>query len=246
MWVTVRGLLVILVLFTAFVTFASEQTKVNLKGTNEVRTRTFFHVNQERVVVLEDEVRGWSMAAVRSAIREFAKEPLQKAFLVLDSPGGSVVAGQDLIKEIIATREGTGLRLICIIQNEAYSMAAIIQSFCYESYIIPSGLLMYHEASYGVRGSQSDIDKDVKLIEKMLAHFTKQLARQNGLTLEEWLEFRGEERWFTSEEAVQYGLVDGLVTSFYHENDSIEPEVNIFSLFFQTLPAKVEQLFNWR
>lgn len=71
-----------------------------------------------------------------------------KLTLLINSPGGSVLAGLQFIDtmELLKSR---GVTLRCVVPNLAASMAFIILAHCDERYTLPSAILLFHPAKVG-------------------------------------------------------------------------------------------------
>jgi len=135
-----------------------------------------------------------------------AEDPTRDIALYVNSPGGSVSSGMAIydtmqfIPNDVATY-GLGL---------AASMGQFI--LCAgargKRYALPHTRVMMHQPSGGIGGSASDIAIQA---EQML--YTKKLMQERiafhtGQTVEQIESDSDRDRWFTADEAKEYGLVD--------------------------------------
>lgn len=207
-----RFLSVVLIgIFMAGIIHASDKTKVNLKGTNSVK-RSKLVINSDRAVVLKGVIKTSNADAIITSLKKFNESAPDNIFIIIDSPGGSVVDGYNLINTIRSLRA----KVICAVEADAYSMAAIISQYCSETYLLKYSSMMFHEASYYVSGKASDINIMVDFTNKYLRALDIDLAKQMGITFDEYQTRIAQEWWVTAEEAIKFGLADGLLDTLYY------------------------------
>jgi ATP-dependent Clp protease protease subunit len=80
-------------------------------------------------------------------------------------------------------------------------------------YALPHARIMMHQPSGGIGGTASDI----KIQAEQMLHIKKQMAEliaeQTGQTLEQVERDSDRDRWFTADEALEYGFIDAVVRS---------------------------------
>ena len=150
-----------------------------------------------------------------------AEDPEADIFLHINSPGGSVDAGMAIydtmnyIPNDVAT-VGMGL---------AASMGQFL--LCAgtkgKRYALPHARIMMHQPSSGMGGSASDI----KIQAQQSLHIKKVLleliAEHTGQTVEQVENDADRDRWFTADQALEYGLVDQVVKSAREAADEGRP-----------------------
>ena len=203
--------------------YASETTKVNLKGKNSIK-HFKLTIDNSRAVVLKDEVEQFNVDAIVTKIKDFAKENNHPIFMIINSPGGSVEAGLELMN----TMKSVHVPIYCAIETEAFSMAADISQYCTKTYIHKYATMMFHQASYAVSGKADQIEIRVAFTGRYLKAIEKDLASQMGITYEQFLNKRGVEWWVVADEAAQFGLVDGVLDELYY---TVKPPDKPFGLF---------------
>ena len=127
--------------------------------------------------------------------------------MLIDSPGGSIAAGA----EIINAMESLENPLVCLIQKDAFSMAALISTACPKLYIHKFGLVMFHEASFTVGGTIDEIKHMLTVYKRFLHNFQAYIARKLGITVEELEEREKENWWMNAEDAVKCGFARAIV-----------------------------------
>lgn len=202
--------------------------RVNLKGTNKVIKHKHLDLSKKFVLVLEGTVEEDKMQKLADKLEEVPADG--RVHLIINSYGGSVDAGLIFINKVEAYKaQGKMKFLHCYIQDNAMSMAQIISSYCDGVLIHKFGSFMMHEASYGIRGSQSEVKGRVKWVEGFIAQIWADVAENYGLSVAQLNDFMDKERFMTATEAVQYGFADGLYDTLYHEG--FIPEEEKFNLF---------------
>ena len=177
---------------------------------------------RERIVFLGSEVRDQNANAICAQLLLLsAEDPEADIFLHINSPGGSVDAGMAIydtmnyIPNDVAT-VGMGL---------AASMGQFL--LCAgtkgKRYALPHARIMMHQPSSGMGGSASDI----KIQAQQSLHIKKVLldliAEHTGQTLEQVENDADRDRWFTAEQAMEYGLVDQVIKSAREAADDGRP-----------------------
>ena len=121
--------------------------------------------------------------------------------IYINSPGGSVYAGLGIYDtmQLIAPSVST----ICT--GMAASMAAVLLTAGEKGKrtALPHSRVMIHQPMGGAQGQASDIEITARQI----------LARHSGADIKTIEKDADRDYWLTAQEAVEYGLVDNIVTS---------------------------------
>ena len=181
-------------------------------GLNLLDDNIYNRLLRERIVFLGSEVRDQNANAICAQLLLLsAEDPEADIFLHINSPGGSVDAGMAIydtmnyIPNDVAT-VGMGL---------AASMGQFL--LCAgakgKRYALPHARIMMHQPSSGMGGSASDI----KIQAQQSLHIKKVLleliSQHTGQPLEQVITDADRDRWFTAQEALEYGLVDKVIAS---------------------------------
>lgn len=131
--------------------------------------------------------------------------------LVIDSPGGSVGAGLELIREMKRAQR-RGVSVVCVVDGTAASMAALVLQVCDVRGVTPGSVILFHRASSGCEGNASEMKRCVATLEewdRMLAILASAKLR---ISLEEYLKRVDGKDWILSpQEAVALGAADAVV-----------------------------------
>lgn len=140
-----------------------------------------------------------------------ATDPGKDIFLYINSPGGVVTSGMviyDTMKLI-----SSPVHTVCM--GLAASMGSILLSGGEKGkrLIFPSGRVMIHQPSIGgMYGQATDIEITAREIEKTKELSAKILADNCGKKFDQVMEDFDRDYWMTAEEAVAYGICDGIAT----------------------------------
>lgn len=166
---------------------------------------------RERIIWLGGEVRDDSANAICAQLLLLAAEnPDEDIYLYINSPGGSVTAGMAIydtmqyVKPDVAT-VGMGL---------AASMGQFLLTAGTKGkrFITPHTRVLMHQPSGGAGGSATDIRINADLILQMKRELAEIIADRTGKTVEQIDKDFDRDKWFTAQEALDYGFVDHIVT----------------------------------
>ncbi len=140
-----------------------------------------------------------------------AEDPKSDIALYVNSPGGSVSAGMAIydtmqfIPNDVATY-GLGL---------AASMGQFIlcAGTAGKRYALPHTRIMMHQPSGGIGGSASDIAIQAEQMLYTKKLMQERIAHHTGQTVDQVEADSDRDRWFTAEEAKEYGLIDAVLPS---------------------------------
>lgn len=139
-----------------------------------------------------------------------ADDPRSDITLLVNSPGGSVTAGlaiydtMRLVPNDVAT-VGLGL---------AASMGQFLLSAGTpgKREVAPHARVLMHQGSAGIGGSAVDIEIQAENLEHTKRVLMGLIAEHTGQPVEKVTRDALRDRWFTAEQAVDYGFVDRVVT----------------------------------
>ncbi|KGN40308.1 ATP-dependent Clp protease proteolytic subunit [Knoellia aerolata] len=162
---------------------------------------------KERIIFLGSEVRDENANAICAQMLLLAAEDSDKdIWLYINSPGGSVTAGM----AIFDTMQWVPNDVATVAMGMAASMGQFLLSAGTpgKRYATPHARVMMHQPSGGIGGTASDI----KIQAEQLLHIKKQMAEliaeHTGQTPEQIGLDSDRDRWFTAQEAKEYGFVD--------------------------------------
>jgi ATP-dependent Clp protease, protease subunit len=167
---------------------------------------------KDRIIFLGSEVRDENANAICAQMLLLtAEDPVKDIFLYINSPGGSVTAGM----AIYDTMQYVPNDVATVAMGLAASMGQFLLSSGAKGkrYALPHARVMMHQPSGGMGGTASDIKIQAELILHMKKQMAELIAEQTGQPTEAIERDSDRDRWFTAEQAREYGLVDQVVRS---------------------------------
>ena len=139
-----------------------------------------------------------------------AEDDTRDINLYINSPGGSVTAGM----AIYDTMNFIGPDVATICMGLAASMGQFLLGAGAKGkrYSLPHARIMMHQPSGGFQGQASDIAiqaEQLAFIKKLMA---ERIAEHTGQTVEQIQADSERDRWFTADQAKEYGIVDKVIT----------------------------------
>jgi ATP-dependent Clp protease protease subunit len=140
-----------------------------------------------------------------------SENPDKDVHLYINSPGGSVTAGLSIYDTMRFIKPDVST--MCI--GQAASMGAFLLSGGTKGkrYILPNARTMIHQPSGGAQGQATDIEIQAKEILFLRERLNTLLAEHTGQSLEVIGRDTERDRFMSSEQSVEYGLVDEVITS---------------------------------
>jgi len=165
---------------------------------------------KERIIFLGSEVRDQNANAICAQMLVLnAEDPEKDIWLYINSPGGSVDAGL----AIYDTMQFISNDVATLAMGLAASMGQFLLAAGAKGkrYALPHSRIMMHQVSGGLGGTASDI----KIQAQQSLHLKRQLfeltALHTGQPIEQIERDADRDRWFTAEQAREYGFIDHVV-----------------------------------
>ena len=138
------------------------------------------------------------------------QDPEKDIWLYINSPGGSVTAGM----AIFDTMNFIGPDVATICMGLAASMGQFLLGAGTKGkrYSLPHARIMMHQPSGGFQGQASDIAIQAQQLAFIKRLMAERIAEHTGQTLEQVQADSERDRWFTADEAKDYGIVDKVIT----------------------------------
>lgn len=167
---------------------------------------------RERIIFLGSAVDDSMANAICAQILLLAAEdPEKDIFLYVNSPGGSVTAGM----AIYDTMQYVNNDVATVGMGLAASMGQFLlcAGAAGKRYALPHARIMMHQPSSGIGGTATDIKIQAEQIAFTKKKMAELIAQHTGQKLETITADSDRDRWFTAEEAKEYGFVDHVVRS---------------------------------
>ncbi|MBP3460338.1 MAG: ATP-dependent Clp endopeptidase proteolytic subunit ClpP [Lachnospiraceae bacterium] len=167
---------------------------------------------KDRIIFLGEEVNDVSASVVVAQLLFLeAEDPDKDIHLYINSPGGSVTAGMAIYDTMHYVK--------CDVSTICIGMAASMGAFLLaggtkgKRLVLPNAEIMIHQPSGGSQGQATEIEIAAKHILKTKDKLNRILAENTGKDLEVVAADTERDNWMSAQEALEYGLVDKIVTS---------------------------------
>jgi ATP-dependent Clp protease, protease subunit len=169
--------------------------------------RVYDRLLRERIVVLGQEVDdAVATKLIAQLLLLAAEEPDSDITLYINSPGGSVFAGMAIYDTMNAIEPD--------VSTVATGMAASMGQFLLTAgapgkrFALPHAQVMMHQPSGGAGGAESDIVIRAGMLSRLKKQIAELTARHSGHPVERIEADFDRDRWFSAQEAADYGLID--------------------------------------
>ncbi|HXW44198.1 MAG TPA: ATP-dependent Clp protease proteolytic subunit [Streptosporangiaceae bacterium] len=149
-----------------------------------------------------------------------AEDPRSDISLYINSPGGSVTAGLAIYDTMrLIPNDVSTLAL-----GLAGSMAQFLlcTGAAGKRYSLPHAQILMHQGSAGFGGTAADVEIYAAQLERTSELMTRLIAEHTGQPPERVEQDSQRDRWFSAEEALEYGIIDHIVERV----DNVRPVVS--------------------
>ena len=174
------------------------------------RFDVFQRLLKDRIVFLgtavDDEVANFIIAQMLFLEAQDQEKPI---WLYINSPGGSVTSGMAIYDTMQFVEPEVGT--ICMGLGASMGQFLLCAGAKGKRFALPHARILMHQPLGGVRGDATDI-----AIQAEQMAFTKQklqqlIAEHTGQPIETIETDSDRDRWFTAEEASDYGIIDKVI-----------------------------------
>ncbi|OZV74138.1 ATP-dependent Clp protease proteolytic subunit [Micromonospora echinospora] len=169
--------------------------------------QVFERLLRERIVFLGTEVTEASANQVCAQILLLAAEDAERdIFLYINSPGGSVSAGLAIYDTMRYVRNDVATLAL----GFAGSMGQFLlcTGAAGKRFALPHSRIMMHQPSGGFGGTAADITIQAENMLHVKRTMQELIAQHSGHSLADITRDSDRDRWFTAEQAREYGLID--------------------------------------
>jgi len=165
---------------------------------------------QQRIIVLGQQVDSEISNRIAAQMLLLSAEDAEADIaLYINSPGGSVPDGMAIFD--------TMQFIPCDVATYGMGMAASMGQFLLSAgtpgkrYVLPHCQILMHQPSAGVGGTESDITIQAELFRRHKREMAELIAEHTGQTVERIMTDFDRDRWFSAQEALEYGFVDHVI-----------------------------------
>lgn len=185
---------------------------VQQTGRGERSYDIYSRLLNDRVIFLGEEINDTVASVIVAQLLYLESEnPDKDISLYINSPGGSVTAGMAIYDTMQYIKPDVST--ICI--GMAASMGAFLLSSGAKGkrFSLPNSEIMIHQPSGGTKGQATEIEIAAEHILKTKEKLTRIIAQNCNKPYEDCLADMERDNWKSSQEALEYGLIDQIITS---------------------------------
>ncbi|MET0148730.1 MAG: ATP-dependent Clp protease proteolytic subunit [Acidimicrobiales bacterium] len=167
---------------------------------------------RERIVFLGQEVNDQIANLITAQLLYLEGQDSERdIWLYINSPGGSVTAGMAIYDTIQFV--GPDVGTICMGLGASMGQFLLCAGTKGKRFALPHARILMHQPSGGVQGQASDIAIQAEQMAYTKKLMAERIAAHTGQTVEQVQLDSERDRWFTAEEAKEYGIIDSVVAS---------------------------------
>ncbi|NBP50641.1 MAG: ATP-dependent Clp protease proteolytic subunit [Actinobacteria bacterium] len=183
---------------------------VAFDGALDGQNNIFLRLLKSRVVMLGSDVNDDIANQICAQLLFLeGEDPKADVWLYINSPGGSITAGMAIYD--------TMQFISCDVATVCLGLAASMGQFLLTAgtagkrYTLPNARIMMHQPLAGLRGQASDIAIQAEQLAFTKRRMAELTAHHSGQQVEQIQRDSERDRWFTPEQAKEYGLVDKVI-----------------------------------
>ena len=171
----------------------------------------FSRLLNDRIIILSEEVNSTTASLIVAQLLYLeAQDPDKDIQFYINSPGGSVTDGMAIYD--------TMQYIKCDVSTICIGMAASMGAFLLaggakgKRFALPNAEVMIHQPSGGAKGQATEIQIAAENILKTKKKLNQMLADNTGKPYEVVAADTERDHWMSADEALDYGLIDGIIT----------------------------------
>ena len=175
----------------------------------------FSRLLKERIIFLSEQVDSASASVVVAQLLFLdAEDPGKDIFLYINSPGGSITDGM----AIYDTMQYIKSDVVTICVGLAASMGSVLLAAGAKGkrYALPNSEVLIHQpliAGGGISGQATEIKIHADHMVRTREKLNKILSERTGQPIEKIEQDTERDNYMTAQEALEYGLIDGIMDS---------------------------------
>ena len=166
---------------------------------------------RERIVILGSEVNQSTANRICAELLLLEAEDGDRDIsLYINSPGGSVTDGLAIYDTMQYVN--CDIRTICVGMAASMGQFLLCSGTPGKRFSLPhSRILMHQPSAGGMQGQASDIAIQAEQIVYMKKMLAERIAFHTGQPLQRIVTDSDRDRWFTAQEALEYGFIDAVI-----------------------------------
>jgi ATP-dependent Clp protease, protease subunit len=170
----------------------------------------FDRLLKERIVFLNGGVTDESAINVTAKLLLLdAEDPERDIYLYINSPGGSVYAGMAIYDTMQFVRPDVST--ICMGMAASMGQFLLCAGAKGKRYSLPHGRILMHQPLGQMQGQASDIQIHAENMMRTKREMAELISLHTGQPVERIEADSDRDRWFTGQQALEYGMIDAIV-----------------------------------
>ena len=172
----------------------------------------FSRLLRERIIFLGTEINATTASLIVAQLMFLeAEDPEKDIHFYINSPGGSVTDGFAIYDTMNYVK--------CDVATYCMGMAASMGAFLLaggakgKRYALPNAEVMIHQPLGGAKGQATEIEIAAKQILRTKERLNRILSENTGKPIDVIAADTERDNWKTAEEALEYGLIDHIITT---------------------------------
>lgn len=181
-------------------------------GRGERSMDIYSRLLKDRIIFIGTEINDQVANAVIAQLLFLRTEdPKKDIHIYINSPGGMITSGLAIFDTIRYL--GCDVNTYCIGMAASFGALLVAAGTKGKRYALPNSRIMIHQPHGGVTGTSADIAVQAEEILKQKVLLTKILSDCTGQTIEKIQEDSERDYYMDAQQAMEYGLIDHVITS---------------------------------
>jgi ATP-dependent Clp protease protease subunit len=138
-----------------------------------------------------------------------AADPERDISLYINSPGGLAYGGMAIYDVIQHIRPDVST--VCVGMGMSAAAMVLCGGAPGKRFALPSARIMIHQGNAGTRGAPSDMEIQLREVLSLTKRMAEIIAHHSGRSFDEVMHDIDRDYFMTADEAVAYGLIDGVI-----------------------------------
>lgn len=182
----------------------TESAKVQNRSIKRVKT---LNLDEQRTILILGEIGNNALTAAQT-IKELEDQSNDPIYLILDSPGGSVIDGNVLVSAI----ESSSAPVYTVCHRICASMAAVIHQYGKQRMMVDRSVLMFHQASASSQGTIDEMKSMTDFLYNYIEKTERFIANRADMPYEQYKLSNMKNIWIDSEDATQKKFNDQIIS----------------------------------
>lgn len=184
--------------------------QMSVPAVGDPSAQIFHELLKQRIVVLGSDVNDTVANYITAQMLYLEGQDREEdIWLYINSPGGSVTAGMAIYDTMQFVTPNVAT--ICMGLGASMGQFLLCAGAAGKRYALPHARIMMHQPSGGIQGQASDLAIQAEQMAYVKTLLAERIAGHTGQTVEQVEADSDRDRWFTAEQAKDYGIIDHVI-----------------------------------